>query len=520
MAMKNRKGTKKEGGRFPLRHLENERGMLLVIVMVVMLVVASLAASSLINSFLEKSLSENQNYASIALQAADGGLADGLTWIRENRDAIPDAAPWLDVSGNPWAQTINGSLASGGHYQVTMSFKLECNDYDNDGNCAGPGEYSGYSDGDAGDPENGVPCPGEIVLYNSCSRTNDQCWGLSGSLFTLPGEGFPIIEILSIGYYSPRLSAADVEQGKYGSVREIAMDVARNKLDIQVEGAITARGSISQSGSGYADGHNFNIAGDALSDTCSDKPAVTVDQGLTPPPCAPDNDVDNPPSGNPSGLYGGADCTAEHDPTAPGKRALDTTPWGLMGIDETTFETLFHVADPDPAVADPAFGAFTGTQANPSLVWHQEDMHITGGSGFGILVVHNKNFHPDTWEVSDPGCDTVGCTPTNPLYNPDPSAGYVAAADISNGTPPYDPSYAPATLFMNGIADFTGVIIADNILRVNGTAETIGAMISLGGVNIDGDVTGNWTAKYSCDAVEAALAGFGYGTKLNWHRIR
>ena len=152
MVMKNRKGMKKEGGRLPLPHLDNERGMLLVIVMVIMLVVASLASSSLINSFLEKSLSQNQNYASIALQAADGGLADGLTWIRENRDAIPDEDPWTAdgaVGGPDWVQTVTGSLTSNGQYQVTMRFKRESFDYNGDGNCAGPGEWSGYDDGDA-----------------------------------------------------------------------------------------------------------------------------------------------------------------------------------------------------------------------------------------------------------------------------------------------------------------------------------------------------------------------------------
>ena len=110
MAMKNRMRTKKRGGRLPLPRLGNERGMLLVIVMVIMLVVASLAASSLLNSFLEKSLSENQNYASIALQAADGGLADGMTWIRENKSALPSSAPWLDAGGNVWVKTITGRL--------------------------------------------------------------------------------------------------------------------------------------------------------------------------------------------------------------------------------------------------------------------------------------------------------------------------------------------------------------------------------------------------------------------------
>jgi hypothetical protein len=55
---------------------------------------------------------------------------------------------------------------------------------------------------------------------------------------------------------------------------------------------------------------------------------------------------------------------------------------------------------------------------------------------------------------------------------------------------------------------------------VNGTFDAIGAIISNGGVTVDGDVTGNFSAKYSCDAINLALGGFGYGTRLAWHRLR
>ena len=44
--------------------------------------------------------------------------------------------------------------------------------------------------------------------------------------------------------------------------------------------------------------------------------------------------------------------------------------------------------------------------------------------------------------------------------------------------------------------------------------------VAPGGVSVDGDVTGNWSAKYSCDAIENALGGFGYGTRVAWHRLR
>lgn len=522
MTMKNRKDMKKGRGRLPLPHphphLGNERGMLLVITMVIMLVVASLAASSLINSFLEKSLSENQNYASIALQAADGGLADGMTWIRENKSALPSSFPWLDGDGKVWVQTVTGSLASGGQYQTMLRFKREWFDYDGDGDCVGPGESSGYVDGDGQTPAancddlpedslGDVHKGGEYVLYNSCVNAVDQCWGFADSLYHDADDGYPIIEIYSQGFYSPNPAVVSLE---YASVREIAADVARNRIDIQVEGAITARGDVTVGGSGYVDGDNFNIAGDATSGSCPGLPAVVVDEGLAPDAslaCDADNDPGNPPTGNPKGTFGPDPCAVTFVSTDPGKRPLGTSPWDIMGIDKTDFEGIFNVNDP------PVDG-FTGTEANPTYEWHKGDVHVNGGSGFGILVVHNENFNPEVYEVSDP---TSALYMNAAILAADPAL-YKTEADSSHVD--YDPSYAPATLQLNGTADFTGVIIADQMLRVNGTFTLVGGLVSIGGVNVDGDVTGNFNAKYSCDAIEAALGGFGYGTRLNWHRIR
>ena len=378
-----------------------------------------------------------------------------------------------------------------------MRFKREWRDLNGDGDCHDAGEISGYFDdaadkgadgtiGTADDPH--TPCQGDIVLYNNCATGADNCFGFPDALYKNAGEGFPIIEIDSVGRYGS------------GSYRQIALDVARNKIDIQVEGAITARGPVTVGGSGYADGHGFNLAGTAQDAACADEPAVTVDAGLVPPPCKATNDPDNPPTGNPKGLFGQAGCTETYDPMAPGKRPLETTPWGMMGIDKATFDSLFAKTSTATAVS--------GSQASPAYVWQTGDLHVNGGTGFGILVVHNENFDPDVYEVSKPGTATYNTA----------DAKYDARADSS--MPAYDTTYSPATFFMNGNVTFTGVIIADQMLRVNGNATTVGALFSLGGLNVTGDVTGNWSAKYSCDAIEKALGGFGYGTKIAWHRLR
>jgi type II secretory pathway pseudopilin PulG len=467
-------------GRGALRHLDNERGMLLVIVMVVTLVLATLAASTLVNSFLERSLAKNQNYASIALQSAEGGVAAGLTWVRENQALLPASSPWADNAN--WPKTLTRTLPGGGGYRVTMRFKRTWYDYNGNGNCSDPGESSGYHDGapdipDDGTHGGGMTCPGKVVLYNSAASTTVGGFGFPQALYHNANEGYPIIEIDAVGFYGTAAT--------YSSYREILTDVARNKIDLQVEGAITARGPVTQSGSGYADGHNFNEAGTAASATCPDAPAVVVDQGLTAP--APSANCQNIPGGNAKGLYGAAgDCTAVYDPTAPGNRPLGTNPWDTLGISQVDFNAMFTTTS--------TLAAMPGTATNPAYVWQTADLHVTGGNGYGILVVHNPNFDPVQWAAQCPG----GAT----------GAGYCVAG---NG---------PATFFMNGNCTYTGVVIADQILRVNGNATTVGALISIGGVNVSGDVTGNWSAKYSCDAINKALGGFGYGTKVSWHRVR
>lgn len=463
--------------------LADERGFLLVMVMVVMLVVSTLVASTLINSFLERSLAKNQNYASVALQAAEGGLAAGVTWVRENGSLLPSASPWSDNAN--WPKTLTRTLPSGGTYAVTMRYKREWTSYNDDNNdgsigagddCLDPGESSGYQDND-GSPD--TVCPGDIVLYNSCSGA-DNCFDFPDALYHGAGEGYPIIEIASTGYFGTDAAAAS-------SFREIVLDIARNKIDIQVEGAITARGNITVSGSGYVDGHNFNDAGTAASSTCADLQAITVDPDAAVPDTANGcDDSGDIPGGNPKGTYTTACPPEKYDPSAPGKRPLATDPWGALGITQADFDDIFTQTSTATAL--------TGTAAEPTYMYMTADLHVTGGSGYGILVVHNPNFAPDTWETNCP----TGVT----------GAGYCTAA---NG---------PATFFMNGNVKYTGVIIADQIMRVNGTAETVGAVIAIGGANVDGDVTGNWTAKYSCDAVANALGGFGYGTKISWHRVR
>jgi len=480
------------GARGPLGG--DERGFLLVMVMVVMLVISTMVASTLVNSFLERSLAKNQNYASVALQAAEGGLAAGTTWIRENQGLLPSASPWADNAN--WPQTLTRSLPSGGTYTVTMRFKREWRDVNADGDCTDPGEESGYKDNDGSPAAN---CPGDVVLYNHCSAA-DNCFNFPDSLYMGAGQGYPVIEIDSVAFFGNNAATAS-------SFREIALDIARNKVDVKVKGAVTARSNVSVGGSGYVDGHNFNIAGTAPSGSCGDLPAITVA-----PPATVTADCTaaaNPPGGNPKGSFssvGGCNDTAGV--------GLSKNPWDALGITAADFATVFTETT--------TLASMPGTAVAPAYMWQQGDLQVNGGNGYGILVVHNVNFDPDVYDVSCKTCDGAAGPDAvfgtaDDRYNP-ASPSYMAQADSTDAA--YDATYSPAQFRMNGNCSFTGVIIADKILRVNGNATTIGAVISTGGVSVDGDITGNWSAKYSCDAIEKALGGFGYGTRIAWHRLR
>jgi type II secretory pathway pseudopilin PulG len=464
--------------------------MLLVIVMVMLLVVSTLAGASLVNSMLERSLAKNQNYASVALQAAEAGVADGITWLNLNQGAIPD----YTVTPN-WTQTLgprdlsldlNGDLDTAdpgeqlGVYSVTLRFKREWRDYNADGDCVDPGESSGYKDGDAQTPA--ANCPGDVVLFNKAAATADGGFGFTGSLYGTVNSGYPVVEIDAVGRY-----------GNAG-YREILFDVARNKLDAQVEGAFTARSGVTASGSSNVDGRNHLLGGglDTSGSCGGDKPGVTVDAGVV-LGCDLNADGDCGDPGESCGNAVGTPCWDTYDPTEHAGTPLQKTPWGVLGIDQTDFDGMFTKRT-DATMDMPC-------SSDPYYIWYAGDQPTTGvrfnnSSGCndysGILVVHNENFDPDFWEASCPlGEASAGCA-----------------------------GKAPAVFDMNGNVSWTGIVIADQVIKVNGNPLIRGGIISLasGGV-IETAITGNIDIEYSCEAVTGATSQ-GYKTRLGWHRIR
>ena len=490
--------------------LRDERGMLLVIVMMIMLVVSSLAAANLINAMLERSLAKNQNYSSLALQAAEAGIADGVTWLNMNQALVPSTAPWADTAN--WPKTLTRNLSRDlngdgdasddgeqlGSYTVTMRFKREWRDYSSpaDGDCTDPGESSGYQDGDAQTLAN---CPGDIVLFNRGAKTLDGGFGFPTALFLTANSGYPVVEIDAVG-----------QHGNAG-FRKVLFDIARNKLAAQVEGAFTARSGVTAGGASNVDGRNRLLSGalDTSGSCGGDKPGILVDDGVftndtngngvcdageTHLSCDLNCDGDCGDGAGESALCGnatGAPCWATHDPLAA---PLEKTPWGVLGLPQVDFEGMFTKRTDStldqPCSTDQYYVWYAGTggvQFNNSSACNNYN---------GILVIHNENFDPDQWEA----CAGTYCTED-------------ANADGK-------PDHAPAVFDMNGNVQWTGVVIADQVVKVNGTPVIRGGILSLasGGV-IDTAITGNIDIEFSCEAVTGATSQ-GYKTRLSWHRIR
>jgi hypothetical protein len=479
---------------FPsLPYVDNERGMILVLTMVIFLVLSSIAATNIINAYLEKSLAQNQHYATVSLNAADAGIDHGITWLVGNPGVVA-AAP---LTTDP-ITTLTGNLASGGDYSVVISFKQDEDDLDGDSSFA------------------------DLLYFNKCTGV-DGCFGFPDSVFNGPAPGqppYPVVEVRATGTF-----------GNAGE-RVVTLDLARNGLNVAVYGAVTAGSSLATGGNITIDGRGHDENGNLCatgSCTCTDGyPGITL-------PC---------PSGD---LNGDGDCAD----TGIGETGIDSD---ILKPDDTfgegtgdkgfledyaaapsnqPDEVLGMSAGPGPGNENGDLAGIVGvpgvngvkdddpTLQNTSISWYnknvrlQEDHMDRFGSvsdAYGIVIVHNPKYDPHVYDISvDSGDAGSGYDAGHVDYEP--------RLDASN--PAYDAAFvaetAPRTLDLNANATFKGVVIADAVDKVNGTSDIIGALVSLSEIKIG--TLGNGSARiiYSCDAVKTATTT-SYSTKLAWHR--
>jgi type II secretory pathway pseudopilin PulG len=456
-----------------------EGGFLLVMVMVVLLIVSAIASSTLINSFLERSLAKNLNYASVALQAADGGLSVGQAWIHENMDFIFNPMTDLDFYTNAakynWSRTICSrpnalnpncpagaaefhAIPGGGDYVVTMRFKREWYDSNGDGFCKDPGEISQYTDHDNPPPGPTTACPswpaagsGEIVIYNrlgSATTPVDKCFGFPPS--RAPGnivgkEGYPVIEITSVGTY-----------GNAG-YRKVVLDVARNLIAIAgAKGAITAAGGVNfgPSAAQIKDGRDHKLDGSLghLNPVCNG--ALGAKQ--------PDVFVE---AGKPVDIGKPATCLSDGAATVnPGAPMVDIyTPWGAMGYN-TEAEM---VADTANVITFPAGSAHATVAAaiQPGIVvYYQGTDDFQPGSKTGVLVTKGR-------------------------------------------------------FRQRGGEKFTGLVVAQGV-DLAGTTTVIGAIVTWDPNSSATWGNGTMDILYSCDALVQGIGNAGWESRLSWNRLR
>lgn len=486
--------------RIRARHLDNERGMLLVVTLVVLLVLSTLAAANLINSFLERSLARNQNYTSIAQNAADAGMARGIAWL--NDTALGGATGVIKRPGDPgytpaWSTSLNGTLGNVGAatgagtydanapsaatWATTLRFKIDTTDIDQDGDTS------------------------EAVLYNRCSPPTNGCFGYSESSYNTAGTGWPVIVVTSDGAYGA------------GAFRRIEMEIARDKFDVQAKGGVTASSSVQTSGNITIDGTSHDINGNPGGSCNESLPGISL-------PCPP-TDVDG-------------DCVcdvADGDVCYSYDQQGSSSSAGSPDGDELS--NTNPVNSPDEALGldpgdiatrigglPPANSSKVATSGNTTISYYNMNANIAKTDvSNGIVIVHNPLFEPLKWERSDPANGLkypTGLTCAEKLALGDPY--YDVRLDSGCAGSGYDAAFrtsaAPRVLDFNSNDTFKGVIIADKVDKINGNADIIGAIFSLTTVAIDTFGNGSARILYSCDAI-SSFTDVGFSIKLSWHRV-
>ncbi len=453
-----------------LPYLRGEEGMILVITLVVFLVLSSIAATNIINAYLEKSLARNQHFATISLNAADAGIDYGMSWINENGGTVPD----YTVTPT-WEQTLGDTLGNGGTFAVSLTFKLDEDDLDGDGDRT------------------------DIVIYNRCTGA-DGCFGFPQSVFDdVTDPAHPVVEIRSEGTYG--------EAGK----REVTLDVARNGFEVKAYGAVTAASNVNTTGTIHVDGRAHAEDGalcpplGAGSCSCTQAyPGVTVDNGY------------NVTQG------GTADTDGDPTPdseigTLPGALAVPVSPDDALGLTEGSLAGMFSGGLPAPGGTKLSGNI---TYVNDNYTWNVD------GTTTGIVIIHNPLFDPYVWKVSIPTVTNPGgggqivnpdLDPADPKYDAALNIDYDSseAPHLQSGA--YAGTMRPRNVDQHGNGVFKGVIIADSIDKINGTADVYGAMISLS--TIATNILGNGAANvfYSCDAINLYTTQT-YNTRISWHR--
>jgi hypothetical protein len=336
---------------------------------------------------------------------------------------------------------------------------------------AGVGGLDLNGDGDAND----------IVTYaQTFGYANANATGAAGDL------GYPV-----------KLLVAQATDGV--SNAEVRVEVARNRLNANLDSPfqLNSAANATLTGSFGVDGRLYDRNGNLVASGSLNPPYGNT----TASKAAAKNDcnywkagVKIPVEGSLS-LAGSIDAyghtSFDHgavtDQNYDDEDSLSTfkfTPEELLGVDANALDQYKKSAS-----AVPDFKNLTGIN------------YITSGSvpsqigGSGILIIHNPNFDPRKYDC----IHFAGCIP-----------GY--STDSAN---------QPMTLRINGNGSFTGIIITDNLVKLNGNFSLLGALASLETNTSSIPANGSGYVRWSCQAVnDAVTQASGYDTRLFWeHRL-
>lgn len=461
--MKTRRATLTPQGRAPgAPRVGNERGMLLVITMIILLVISTLAAASLINAFLERSIAKNQNYASVALNAADAGVDAGIAWLGDPDTRLLTGAAKVPTTGVAWTRAgdpMIRTLGSGGRYEVTISTKADDEDRDKDGSTT------------------------DIVLYNNVVATevlgnaaNNGKFGYLDAKETVAGKGYPVMTIKSRGSSSTA-----------PGYREIVMDIGRVKdIPPGVKGAVSSK-----------DGVGFLNSNAQLKDGrphAENGKLCDGSEGAPVPACECDDQTDgiaaeagpaavectNPPQND---LPAGCSILGKTGTTLP---AAEIT--GKVGLCATAECVLGYTTRAD-LEADPNAVIYTTPLVPPASNADRNAFYATVSSALEtgaqgkIFIVKGDFVLASNTHVT------------------------TAKRLVVDGT--FD---------VGGATDFKGLIVAKNFGGC-GNFSVVGALVCTGdGSGVKPFANGGVAIRFSCDALAAATGQVGYTIRLGWKR--
>ncbi|HEY7460688.1 MAG TPA: PilX N-terminal domain-containing pilus assembly protein [Gemmatimonadota bacterium] len=347
-----------------------------------------------------------------------------------------------------------------------------------------------------------------VTVYSKREATS----GTSGVDFNGDGDMNDVVRYAqSFGYaqanatgaagdpgYPVKLVVATASDGT--SNAEVRAEVARNRLNANIDGplALNTAANATVTGSFSVDGRLYDRNGNLV-------PSGSL----------------NPPYGNTAASKAAAksDCNYwKSGIKVPAEGAL-----GLAGSMESYGHTSFdHGSVTDQNYDDEdslstfkfspeeVLGVGSGqldqfkkpASAVPDFQYLSGVNYVTSGTvpsqigGSGILIVHNPNFDPTKYDCSH---FPSTCVP-----------GY------SN-----DSNNQPMTLKINANGNFKGIVITDNLIRLNGNFTMLGGIVSLATDVSNIPANGSGYVRWSCEVVQDVVAqATGYDTRLSWeHRL-